>query len=1057
VNLYPGVYRGVVEDVNDPQKRGRVRVRCFHVHPDAVPAKHLPWAEVVAYGGDDFGDVPFYQPGDRVLVLFEGGDREYPFVAGGWLTYAAASDNSDLLPEQQESYPSEGILRWIRKDRQRNRLEFHAIEEARRAKMASGESYVELQDDGEQVIVHSPGLVQTDSASLSMYASSTAEMGAQSVLLGRATGLAGDELTATTVSMVGLTIQVGEDGTEQVGVNGENLVIAVGELQATVSGPTDLTLSDSVSISSGAVGWSSVAFEVDAASTLALSAATASVTATTSLTIDAPVVDITDRFWVRVVSNDEGGAYTVQPVASPGGSDEGSTRSAVEANGEDTVRAGTFARAWTNPAGGVVFLYERGGLVESDPLDGHPGPLVDIGPEGNSGKLRGDETWTIVEVGGEQTVRHAVVRHGGPGREIYPYGNTLGINPENDRFDPVYRPIASVSVNPDPFGASLSIVQNLGLHDFHGHHVREFAEQVPLEAEGLGSLRHAKIVEVADTQGNEWSRTSGLGLGNLSSTYNSMLPPVALCVLTDAGGDTLEPETYVQVVLNTDIQRVTAAGMYPFLGQRVIYAPSDGDEVLPISSVPWTIIDPENPLVLHGYRVWPPNRSPIQWAKNLTGTTKVFTATRNEYTTLEDEGVFPKYGAYRFWSDSTGRVIKNPVTGETLGVDTEEGTGLVVVLNEDPLARTGVVAPDLVGFVWESSDLPNGEGINGYRVWPPNDRLRFGVFKLIPCPNNTDTDILFTTLTTFSQWVNRVVKLTGMENSGCWTVTEAALSDATQPPSNGLYPQEVLDDCCECSKVKDVVLERCSDQQVSTITVEDTTGSFLAVGDIIRIDDVCYEITSLEECSLETASYTIDNGDVFSTCSQCDGETYLMTDCENADVTENAKITNVAVGDVIQYLNTCWELSAQPEQGDEIIIHDPAVLNDCEECLDSGGWCLSCPDDVVVARYLYTVEDPASTEEEAVIKAIEKANEVCGDRGIKMCNCKTWLDEGDNWNAAICYTCCCDEGEARHETVDFSSSEALTLDADTCEIVAVTEYECRKSANDCPNSSEDCL
>ena len=41
---------GVVEDINDPEEMGRVRVRCFGYHngnTDAIPTASLPWASVM--------------------------------------------------------------------------------------------------------------------------------------------------------------------------------------------------------------------------------------------------------------------------------------------------------------------------------------------------------------------------------------------------------------------------------------------------------------------------------------------------------------------------------------------------------------------------------------------------------------------------------------------------------------------------------------------------------------------------------------------------------------------------------------------------------------------------------------------------------------------------------------------------------------------------------------------------------------------------------------------------------------------------------------------------
>ena len=40
-------FMGVVEDRRDPDELGRVRVRCFGIHPDdknTLPTNDLPWA-----------------------------------------------------------------------------------------------------------------------------------------------------------------------------------------------------------------------------------------------------------------------------------------------------------------------------------------------------------------------------------------------------------------------------------------------------------------------------------------------------------------------------------------------------------------------------------------------------------------------------------------------------------------------------------------------------------------------------------------------------------------------------------------------------------------------------------------------------------------------------------------------------------------------------------------------------------------------------------------------------------------------------------------------------
>jgi len=77
-------FMGVVEDRRDPWKMGRVRVRCFDIHPDSkqeVPTEHLPWAIPIigSYNLD-------YKPpleGSWVFGFFlDGTDAQHPMLLG---------------------------------------------------------------------------------------------------------------------------------------------------------------------------------------------------------------------------------------------------------------------------------------------------------------------------------------------------------------------------------------------------------------------------------------------------------------------------------------------------------------------------------------------------------------------------------------------------------------------------------------------------------------------------------------------------------------------------------------------------------------------------------------------------------------------------------------------------------------------------------------------------------------------------------------------------------------------------------------------------------------
>jgi len=88
------IYRGVVEDRNDPKKAGRVKVRVLGVHTkvkvksdiEGIPTDELPWAQPVAglIEGSITGMGQFAVPlqGSHVFVFFENGNHMQPRYFG---------------------------------------------------------------------------------------------------------------------------------------------------------------------------------------------------------------------------------------------------------------------------------------------------------------------------------------------------------------------------------------------------------------------------------------------------------------------------------------------------------------------------------------------------------------------------------------------------------------------------------------------------------------------------------------------------------------------------------------------------------------------------------------------------------------------------------------------------------------------------------------------------------------------------------------------------------------------------------------------------------------
>jgi len=85
-----GFYRGVVEDNNDPEKAGRVRVRIFGIHTsqlrktvnEGIPVNELPWAEpclpIVEGSISGFGIWGIPLQGSHVMVFFEANNLAQP-------------------------------------------------------------------------------------------------------------------------------------------------------------------------------------------------------------------------------------------------------------------------------------------------------------------------------------------------------------------------------------------------------------------------------------------------------------------------------------------------------------------------------------------------------------------------------------------------------------------------------------------------------------------------------------------------------------------------------------------------------------------------------------------------------------------------------------------------------------------------------------------------------------------------------------------------------------------------------------------------------------------
>lgn len=76
---YPGVVPGIVKNLADPQGLGRIELQ-FNKIPDAIRSS---WARVAApMAGNNRGAFLMPEIDDEVLVAFEDGDFDHPYIVG---------------------------------------------------------------------------------------------------------------------------------------------------------------------------------------------------------------------------------------------------------------------------------------------------------------------------------------------------------------------------------------------------------------------------------------------------------------------------------------------------------------------------------------------------------------------------------------------------------------------------------------------------------------------------------------------------------------------------------------------------------------------------------------------------------------------------------------------------------------------------------------------------------------------------------------------------------------------------------------------------------------
>lgn len=80
--LYYGIYQGIVTNLKDPEKRGRIKVKC----PDVLGSdEESAWCDpMVPVAYDNGGDFCIPAKDEAVWLMFIAGDSNRPVWLGGW-------------------------------------------------------------------------------------------------------------------------------------------------------------------------------------------------------------------------------------------------------------------------------------------------------------------------------------------------------------------------------------------------------------------------------------------------------------------------------------------------------------------------------------------------------------------------------------------------------------------------------------------------------------------------------------------------------------------------------------------------------------------------------------------------------------------------------------------------------------------------------------------------------------------------------------------------------------------------------------------------------------
>jgi uncharacterized protein involved in type VI secretion and phage assembly len=133
-----GVYPAKVNDVQDPDKQGRVQVD-LAMTPDGGEERFRVWARIATLmAGPGRGSWFIPEPGDEVLISFLGGDPRQPFVIG------ALWNGKDAPPQTMDDRNNIRVI----KTRSGHKLEFDDTDGAAKITLTTPNGCELVLDDG---------------------------------------------------------------------------------------------------------------------------------------------------------------------------------------------------------------------------------------------------------------------------------------------------------------------------------------------------------------------------------------------------------------------------------------------------------------------------------------------------------------------------------------------------------------------------------------------------------------------------------------------------------------------------------------------------------------------------------------------------------------------------------------------------------------------------------------------------------------------------------------------------------------------------------------------